>query len=147
VRSTFILGFPGETDEDAEQVAAFVGATALDWVGTFTYSPEEGTRSFDMDGRVPEVVARERAERVSSAAEATMSERARSLIGTRALVLAERLDLATGEWTGRSHREAPEVDGDVTFTAAGPVRVGDYVDVLITGADGADLTGEQLRDR
>ena len=147
VRSTFILGFPGETDEDAEQVASFVAETALDWVGTFTYSPEDGTRSFDMDGRVPEVVARERAERVSSAAEATMEERARSLIGTRASVLAERLDLATGAWTGRSHREAPEVDGDVTFTAAGPVRVGDYVDVLITGNDGADLTGEQVRDR
>ncbi len=143
IRSTFILGFPGETDEDADEVADFVGGTALDWVGTFTYSPEEGTRSFDLPDRVPEAVARQRAERVATVADATMEERARSLIGSRFEVLAERLDVASGTWTGRSHREAPEVDGEITFTASRPVRVGDYVDVLVTGSDGADLVGTQ----
>ncbi len=141
IRSTFILGFPGEEDEDADEVAAFVGETDLDWVGTFTYSPEEGTRSFELDGRVPEAIARERAERVSSVAEQTMTERARSLVGARLSVLAERLDVAAGTWTGRSHREAPEVDGEISFTASGPVHVGDYVDVAITDTDGADLSG------
>jgi ribosomal protein S12 methylthiotransferase len=144
VRSTFILGFPGESDEDAEEVAAFVSDTALDWVGTFTYSPEEGTRSFDLADRVPEPVARERAERVATVADATMEDRARSLIGRRFEVLVERLDVASGAWTGRSHREAPEVDGDITFTVDSPVRVGDYVDVLITGSDGADLVGTRV---
>jgi ribosomal protein S12 methylthiotransferase len=141
IRSTFILGFPGEEDEDADEVASFVEETDLDWVGTFTYSPEEGTRSFDLDDRVPEAIARQRAERVSSIAEQTMAERARSLVGRRLDVLAERLDVATGEWTGRSHREAPEVDGEITFTPAGPLRVGDYVEVEVTASDGADLTG------
>ena len=144
VRSTFILGFPGESDEDADEVAGFVGDTALDWVGTFTYSPEEGTRSFDLPDRVPEPVARERAERVATVADATMEDRARSLIGGRFEVLAERLDVASGAWAGRSHREAPEVDGDITFTVDSPVRVGDYVDVLITGSDGADLYGTRV---
>ncbi|MFN2588727.1 MAG: 30S ribosomal protein S12 methylthiotransferase RimO [Actinomycetota bacterium] len=143
VRATFILGFPGETDEDAGEVAAFVAGTPLDWVGTFTYSPEEGTRSFDLPERVPDAVARERAERVATVADATMEERARSLAGSRLDVLAERLDVSTGRWTGRSHREAPEVDGEITFAARRPVRVGDYVDVLITGSDGADLVGTQ----
>ena len=141
VRSTFILGFPGEEDEDAAEVAAFVGDTDLDWVGTFTYSPEEGTRSFELSERVPEAIARERAERVSSVAEQTMEERARSLVGRRLEVLVEKLDVASGSWTGRSHREAPEVDGEVTFEAARPLRVGEYVDVEITGSEGADLSG------
>lgn len=141
IRSTFILGFPGEEDEDADEVAAFVGDTDLDWVGTFTYSPEEGTRSFELDGRVAEAIARERAERVSSVADRTMADRAESLVGARLTVLAERLDVTAGTWTGRSHREAPEVDGEISFTASAPVSVGDYVDVEITNADGADLSG------
>jgi ribosomal protein S12 methylthiotransferase len=141
IRSTFILGFPGEEDEDADEVASFVEGTDLDWVGTFTYSPEEGTRSFELPDRVPDAIARERAERVSGVAEQTMSERARSLVGTPLDVLVERLDVASGDWTGRSHREAPEVDGEITFTAPGPVRVGDYVTVTVTSSDGADLSG------
>ncbi len=141
VRSTFILGFPGEEDEDAADVAAFVGDTDLDWVGTFTYSPEEGTRSFDLRGRVPDAIARERAERVASVADETMAERARSLVGTRLEVLAERLDVASGTWTGRSHREAPEVDGEITFSASRTLRVGEYVEVEITASEGADLSG------
>ena len=144
LRSTFILGFPGEEDEDAAEVASFVADTDLDWVGTFTYSPEEGTRSFELPDRVPEAIARERAERVSSVADQTMAERARSLVGTRLEVLAERLDVASGAWTGRSHREAPEVDGEITFAAARPVRVGDYVEVEITDGDGADLYGRAV---
>jgi ribosomal protein S12 methylthiotransferase len=142
VRSTVILGVPGETDADAAEVESFVADAALDWVGTFTYSAEEGTRSFDLPDRVPDAVARERAERVATIADSVMEERAASLIGSRFEVLVERLDPATGLWTGRSHREAPEVDGEITFTARTPLRVGDYVDVLITGSDGADLSGE-----
>jgi ribosomal protein S12 methylthiotransferase len=141
IRSTFILGFPGEEDEDADEVASFVADTALDWVGTFTYSPEEGTRSFDLDERVPEAVARERADRVTTVAEETMGDRARALIGTRLDVLAERLDVTSGKWTGRSHREAPEVDGEITFTPSGTIGVGDYVGVLVTGNEGPDLSG------
>ncbi|MDQ3982749.1 MAG: MiaB/RimO family radical SAM methylthiotransferase, partial [Actinomycetota bacterium] len=152
IRSTFILGFPGEEDDDAAEVESFVADTALDWVGTFTYSPEEGTRSFDLHERVPDAVARERADRVTTVAEETMAERARSLVGTRLEVLAERLDVPAGTWTGRSYREAPEVDGEITFRAphatgrtasAGrrEVAVGDYVDVLVTGSEGPELSG------
>lgn len=141
VRATFILGFPGETDEDAEEVAAFVESNDLDWIGVFQYSREEGTRSHDMDAQVPEHVARERADVVTRAAEETMARRADTLVGTELEVLVERLDLDSGLWTGRSHREAPEVDGEITFSSDRTLRVGDFVAVSITQTDGADLKG------
>ncbi len=145
VRTTFILGFPGETDEDAEQVASFVADNDLDWVGVFTYSREEGTRSHDLPGQVAEPVARERADAVTRVADVTMSRRAESLVGATLDVLVERLDLASNTWVGRSHREAPEIDGEITFTAQDGPRVGAYVPVRITSTEGADLVGEHAR--
>jgi ribosomal protein S12 methylthiotransferase len=141
IRATFILGFPGETDAEAAEVEAFVAESDLDWIGVFTYSREEGTRSHSMEDQVPEAVARERAERVSSAADTAMEGRARSLIGRRLEVLVERFDLDEGVWTGRSQREAPEVDGEITFAAPEGTKVGDYIDVRVTGNVGADLVG------
>lgn len=145
VRSTFILGFPGETDDDAVEVAGFVEDVDLDWIGVFTYSREEGTRSFDLEDQVPGEVARERAERVTQSAEITMARRAEALVGETFEVLVERLDPATAVWTGRSHREAPEIDGEIAFTSSGQLHVGDYVEVEITGATGADLEGRVAR--
>lgn len=142
IRSTFILGFPGESDEDAAAVESFVEETDLDWVGTFTYSPEVGTRGFDLPDPVPETTARERADRVAGAGERAMQARAQKLVGQTLTVLAEKLDLATRTWIGRSHREAPEVDGEIRFVTDDRVSVGDYVEVSITEADGADLIGK-----
>jgi ribosomal protein S12 methylthiotransferase len=70
-----------------------------------------------------------------------MEHRTHSLIGRRFEVLVERLDLQDDLWIGRSHREAPEIDGEIRFTSTEPVAVGDYVDVRITGNEGADLVG------
>jgi ribosomal protein S12 methylthiotransferase len=144
LRATFILGFPGETDEDAAEVASFVADSDLDWIGVFTYSPEIGTRSFDLPDRSSETTARERADDVSMAADRSMERRARSLVGRDFEVLVEKLELETGDWIGRSHREAPEIDGEIRFTSDGPTRVGDYVDVAITASDGADLIGKRF---
>ncbi len=141
VRSTFIMGFPGESDEDAAEVESFVATSDLDWVGTFTYSRESGTRSHDMAGQVDDATARARAAGVAGAAEIAMERRARSLVGERLEVLAEVFDIRAGTWSGRSPREAPEIDGEVRFEAAHEVSVGDYVDVTITDNDGADLIG------
>jgi ribosomal protein S12 methylthiotransferase len=141
IRSTYILGFPGETDADADAVASFVADTDLDWVGVFTYSREEGTRSHDMIDQIPADSARERAELVTQAAEETMARRAEHYVGRTLEVLVERLDLETSCWTGRSHREAPEIDGEITFTADDDLRVGAYVPVRISGTEGTDLRG------
>ena len=144
LRATFILGFPGESDEDAEAVASFVSGSELDWIGTFTYSREAGTRSHDLGEQVPEVIARQRAERVAGAADDAMHRRAESLIGSRLEVLVERLDLEEGSWVGRSQREAPEVDGDIRFSSGDNLHVGDYIHVEVTGNAGADLIARTL---
>ena len=142
IRSTFIMGFPGETDENAGEVESFVNDTNIDWIGVFTYSPEPGTRSNEMEGRVPGHLARERAERVQGLADLTMERRARSLVGNLFEVLVERFDIADGTWTGRSHREAPEIDGEITFVTDEHLYVGDYAGVRITSCEGADLFGK-----
>ena len=143
VRSTFIVGFPGETDEHAIELSRFVADEDLDWVGVFTYSREEGTRSHALDDQVDAAVARARAETVTRAAEQTMEVRARTFVGETLEVLVERFDIADETWVGRSHREAPEVDGEILFTTDDPVGVGDYVRVAITDNVGADLTGKR----
>lgn len=140
IRSTFIMGFPGETDEQAAEVEGFVADAELDWVGVFSYSQEEGTRSHDLPEQVPAPVARARTERLQVLADDVMEQRARALLGRRLEVLVERLDLADKTWSGRSHREAPEIDGDISFTAPVHLQVGDYVEVEVTGNSGADLT-------
>jgi ribosomal protein S12 methylthiotransferase len=141
IRTTFILGFPGESDEDAREVESFVSDADVDWIGVFTYSREEGTRSEGMDRQVPPEVARERAERVSAAADEAMARRAASLVGARVEVLVERFDLDEELWAGRSQREAPEVDGEIMFTSTSETKVGDYVEVVIEDSNGADLRG------
>lgn len=142
VRATFILGFPGEDNADAEEVRGFIESVDLDWTGVFTYSREEGTRSHDLEDQVEPEVARERAEMAARSADEAMSRRAASLVGEKLVVLVERLDPATGDWTGRSHREAPEVDGEIVFSADEPLSVGRFVPVRITGNEGADLMGK-----
>jgi ribosomal protein S12 methylthiotransferase len=135
------MGFPGETEDQAAAVGSFVDAAHLDWVGTFTYSAEEGTRSIELDGHVDEVEARARTEQVASIADRAMASRAGSLVGRRLTVMAERFDRSEGTWTGRSHREAPEIDGEVVFSGRGGIQVGSSVDVLVTASEGADLVG------
>ena len=142
IRSTFIMGFPGERDEHAAEVESFVGESDLDWIGIFTYSPQEGTRGNEMTDQVDPLVARERTERVQGSADVAMERRARSLVGSRFEVLVERFDRDEGAWVGRSKREAPEIDGEVTFESDSHLHVGDYVDVRISEAVGADLTGK-----
>ncbi|MGH2693925.1 MAG: 30S ribosomal protein S12 methylthiotransferase RimO [Actinomycetota bacterium] len=141
IRTTFILGFPGESDEDADEVEAFVSDADADWIGVFTYSREDGTRSEVMDHQVPAEVARERAQRVAAAADAAMGRRAASFVGSRLEVLVDRYDLDEELWAGRSQREAPEVDGEIMFASTRPRKVGDYVEVVIQESNGADLYG------
>jgi ribosomal protein S12 methylthiotransferase len=141
IRSSFIVGFPCEQEDDVLELESFIHDSGLDWIGAFTYSPEAGTRAFDMPEHVDDDDIRERFERVSTAAEQAMERRARVFEGEVIEVLAERYDRAEDAWVGRSVREAPEIDGDVRFEASAPLRVGDYLDVLITEARGAELSG------
>ncbi|CAN5458325.1 MAG: 30S ribosomal protein S12 methylthiotransferase RimO [Actinomycetota bacterium] len=145
IRSSFIVGFPSEQEEDVAELELFISEAGLDWIGCFTYSRESGTRSFDMD-QLPEEVISERFERVTRAAEVAMEGRAASLQGEVLEVLAERYERAENVWIGRSHREAPEIDGDIRFEAPTTLAVGDYLDVLVTEAQGAELVGVAVNE-
>lgn len=138
LRSAFIVGFPGETERDTEELAAFLHEAQLDWAGFFPYSREEGTEAHGFRrGIVPAPQAARRAEILSEThMEIAEAKRAR-LIGTEIDVLVEERH-GRGV-TGRSWREAPEVDGTVTLRGARGARVGDLVRARVTAQDGVDL--------
>ena len=133
-RSSFILGYPGETEEDHDELLRFIGEAELDWAGFFTFSREEGTLAAGLGEQVPAPLALERLRECSELQEAITARRRRDLLGTTCEVLVDRPGRA------RSYREAPEIDGVVHVPASipegwlGPVRV--------VGAAGPDLDAE-----
>lgn len=139
LRSAFIIGFPGETEDDVEQLADFLTEHRLDWVGFFSYSPEEGTSAFDItEGHVAPEVTEARIEALSALQMEIAESKREALVGQTDLVLIENFE--DGNAVGRSWREAPDVDGQVVVSGAG-LRIGDMVDVEYTSVDGLDLVG------
>ncbi len=139
LRSTFIVGFPGETDADFEQLLDFIRAARLDRVGCFRYSAVEGARANALPGHVPEAVMAER-ERVFMELQARISrERLQSKVGSVQQVLVDTVD-AYGA-IARSHADAPEIDGLVHIEDGGRLKPGDLAEVRITAADEHDLHG------
>ncbi len=135
-RSNFIVGYPGETEDDHDQLLAFVEAAQLDWCGFFAYSREEGTFAADLDGAVPTALMGERLAELRQAQDTITASRRDDLIGSSVEVLVD----APG--VGRSHREAPEIDGIITVP--GSLAVGQLATVRITGAEGPDLFGKPM---
>jgi ribosomal protein S12 methylthiotransferase len=133
-RSNFIVGYPGETEEDHDQLLEFVEQAQLDWCGFFAYSTEDGTYAADLDGQVPESLMRERLLELGELQDAITSQRRDDLIGRRIEVLVD----APGE--ARSHREAPEIDGIVEVAEHLPV--GEFHEVTVVSAAGPDLRAE-----
>ncbi|MFA6109538.1 MAG: 30S ribosomal protein S12 methylthiotransferase RimO [Candidatus Latescibacterota bacterium] len=130
-RSTFIVGFPGETEAQFTELLGFVEAARFDHVTGFVYSPEEGTAAAGMDDQVEPQVAEERYGRLTELQERISAEINGELVGTRHEVLVDERDPDTGTCLGRLERDAPEIDGQVSVdgTAARP---GDFVEVEIT---------------
>ena len=137
LRSSFIVGYPGETEEDHDLLLAFLEEADLDWVGLFPFSPEEGTYAM---GRTDHVAPQLMTERLAECAElqdAITARKRRELVGSRLHVLVDAPGLA------RSHREAPEIDGIIRVPG---VAVGSWAEVVVTGAVGPDLDAEPLRE-
>jgi ribosomal protein S12 methylthiotransferase len=130
-RSNFIVGYPGETEADHDQLLAFVEAAELDWCGFFAYSPEEGTYAMGLDGAVDASLAAERLAELRELQDRITARRRDALIGTTVRVLVDEPGV------GRSHREAPEIDGVIDVPAT--LAVGEFHDVTITDALGPDL--------
>lgn len=117
VRTTVIVGFPGETDEEFETLLAFLEEMQFDRVGCFTFSRQEGTRAWDMPDHVPEAVSLARQERVQELQRSITSERYERFTGRSSLVLLEQLDRAQGIYTGRAQWQADDIDGIVRLPA------------------------------
>jgi ribosomal protein S12 methylthiotransferase len=141
LRSAFIVGFPGETEGDVEELASFLPAARLDWAGFFPYSREEGTEAGAfVRNRVAERQIARRAEVLAEIQNEIAEKKRLELVGSEVDVLIEDRDGV--KVTGRTWREAPEVDAEVTVSGARGVRVGDVLRARVTATDGLDLVAE-----
>jgi ribosomal protein S12 methylthiotransferase len=137
LRSTFIVGFPGETDAEFEDLLNWIEEAQLDRVGCFKYSPVEGASANALADPVPPEVQQERYERFMERAAAISAERLASRVGQRTRVLVDAVEKNVA--TARSEAEAPEIDGVIHVKGARNLRPGDWADVEITGSDAYDL--------
>jgi ribosomal protein S12 methylthiotransferase len=148
-RSSFIVGFPGETETDHDALLAFLAGARLDWAGFFSFSREDGTAAATMDGPVPEELVRERLRECDEVQDPITTASRMALVGETIDVLVDGVD-EDGALTGRTHREAPEIDGIVRLTS--PVddayfaRPGAIVTATVHGVAGPDLEAEPIAD-
>ena len=143
LRTTFITGFPGETEEDFAEMTRLVKEVKFERVGCFTYSPEDGTPAYSMPDQIDEETKRRRADIVMSEQLAIAEEFARSWIGRELEVVVEGLNEETGIYYGRSYMDAPDIDTRVYFDSPYEHETGEYVMVTVTGSQGYDLVAEE----
>ncbi|MGQ4388036.1 30S ribosomal protein S12 methylthiotransferase RimO [Streptomyces sp. SAS_270] len=143
VRSNFIVGFPGETEEDLAELERFLTGARLDAIGVFGYSDEEGTEAATYENKLDEDVVAERLARVSRLAEQLVSQRAEERVGETVYVLVESVDDVEGA-VGRAAHQAPETDGQVMLTSGEGLTVGRIVEAKVVGTEGVDLVAEPL---
>ncbi|WP_043633566.1 30S ribosomal protein S12 methylthiotransferase RimO [Chromobacterium haemolyticum] len=144
IRSTFIVGFPGETEEDFEELLTFIREAELDRVGCFTYSPVEGATANDLPNPVPEEVKEARKERFMAVQEEISARRLERRVGQTMQVLVDEID-DEGTAICRSYADAPEIDGLVFVEDAADMRAGEFYSVKIVDCSEHDLWGERLQ--
>jgi ribosomal protein S12 methylthiotransferase len=139
LRSTFIVGFPGETEKDFELLLDWLDEAALDRVGCFRYEPVQGAASNDIAAAVPKEVTEERWHRFMARQQAISKKRLKRKAGTRQQVIIDEVGPTVAK--GRSKADAPEIDGTVYVASRRPLRVGEIATVKIERADEYDLHG------
>jgi ribosomal protein S12 methylthiotransferase RimO len=139
IRSNFIVGFPGETQEDFDDLANFISSAKLDAIGIFGYSDEDNTEALDLSDKVDEDLIKSRVESLSSLADEMVTQRAAARIGENVRVLIEDSELQEG----RAAHQGPEVDGTTSFIGT-KFKVGQYIDAVIIDSMGADLVARPL---
>jgi ribosomal protein S12 methylthiotransferase len=140
-RSSFIVGFPGETEGDQNELLSFLAEVELEWAGFFPFSREDGTPAAAMDGVIPDEVMHERLRECGELQDSITRAARDALVGAEVDVLVDDVDEESGEPVGRTHREAPEIDGVVRITDAF-ARPGAQVRARVTSAFGPDLVAE-----
>ncbi|KQV21318.1 MULTISPECIES: 30S ribosomal protein S12 methylthiotransferase RimO [unclassified Kitasatospora] len=141
-RSNFIVGFPGESEQDFAELERFVTEAGLDAIGVFGYSDEDGTEAATFDGKLSEDVVADRLARLTKLAEEITAQRAEQRIGTEVEVLVESVE--DGVVEGRAAHQAPETDGLTTLLGADDAEIGQYYRATVVGTEGVDLVAEAL---
>tara|TARA_Y100000589_G_C26974399_1_gene555924 strand:- start:327 stop:821 length:495 start_codon:yes stop_codon:yes gene_type:complete len=135
-RSNFIVGYPGETEDDQAELLEWLEEAQLDWCGFFTYSPEEGTYATSLENQIPAELMRERHAELSETQDLITATRRDAIVGQTIEVLVD------SEGIGRSHREAPEIDGVVRVPR--DLSPGEIYDVLVVQSEGPDIEAVQV---
>ena len=144
LRTTFIVGFPGETDAEFEELADFVQATRFERLGVFPYSFEPGTPATQLDGHLPEEVKEQRRDRLMQIQQTIALEWSQAQVGKQLLTIVDGPDPEVPNHVlARGHADAPEIDCVVRVKGKN-LHPGDLVDVKITAADGYDLVGRTI---
>lgn len=141
IRSNFIVGFPGETEEELETLCEFINEAELDAIGIFGYSDEDGTDAFTMSGKLPENEINRRVEYVTSLVDEVTSQKAESRIGSQVSVLIESVEEG---FEGRAAFQGPEVDGTCVVETDRELVVGEFVTGIVIANDGVDLIVEEI---
>ncbi|MGN0528245.1 MAG: 30S ribosomal protein S12 methylthiotransferase RimO [Eubacterium sp.] len=142
IRTTLMVGFPGESESDFKDLCSFVKEVKFDKMGCFAFSPEEGTPAFDMKNQLDEQMKNRRAEVLMDAQYGITEACNKSRIGKRYKVIVDSFD--DGKYTGRSYMDSPEIDSGIIFTSDKNIPIGDFTEVVITDFDGYDLIGESV---
>ena len=144
LRTTLITGFPGETEEDHEELKEFVDEMEFDRLGVFTYSPEENTPAAEMADQVPEEVKEERRDELMELQQEISYDRGQDRIGQELLVMIEGKVADENAYVGRTYKDAPNVDGLIFINTDEELMSGDFARVRVTGALEYDLIGELI---
>ena len=141
IRTTFMLGFPGEGEKEFENLAEFVNEIEFDRLGCFSFSPQEGTPAFDFEDQVEQDVKLRRGEIIMQDQLEIVELKNQEKIGKVYKVLVENYDGYSDSYTGRTYMDAPEIDGAIKFTSDNDYKEGDFAEVKVIGIDEYDLIG------
>ncbi|MBQ9107522.1 MAG: 30S ribosomal protein S12 methylthiotransferase RimO [Clostridia bacterium] len=144
LRSSFICGFPGESEDAHEKLVEFIREGNIDYAGFFAYSREEGTPADRLSDHLDDEIKVERAERLRAIQTEVINNRNQQLIGKTVKVIYDEIDYDKQLFLGRAGFQTPDIDNVVYFTADKEVHIGEFYDVEITGVDGIDLVGKVL---
>ena len=144
LRTTAIVGFPGETEEDFSELCEFIKEAKFDRFGAFTYSQEEDTAAAELDGQIDEQTKQDRYDIIMREQLFISADKTASMVGKTLRIFCEGFDPVSETHFGRSEADAPDVDGKIFFTSEAKVPEGEFVDVVITEALDYDLIGRAL---
>lgn len=143
LRTTLMVGFPGETDEQFENLCAFIKDVKFDRMGCFAFSPEEDTLAYDMDNQLDDDVKNHRQEILMDLQYGISESLNKSRVGKTYKVIVD--SVKDNVCVGRSYMDSPEIDTGITFSSTPDIKIGDFVNVKITDVDGYDLVGEIVK--